>query len=110
MARPALELLTRTGMQNISNQIECLTRLFLMGVEDLGIETKTPASSVGPLVVLRAPGDAAPAMLRELTARGIVASIRQDGVRFSFHAYNMFADVEIALRALKDNLGLMARA
>jgi selenocysteine lyase/cysteine desulfurase len=108
MARPALELLTRTGMQNIAGQIECLTRLFLEGVRDLGIEIKTPASSVGPLVVLRA-GDAG-AMLRELTARGIVASIRQDGVRFSFHAYNTHRDVRAALHALKDNRALMAHA
>jgi selenocysteine lyase/cysteine desulfurase len=108
MARPALELLTRQGMQDVAGQIESLTQRFLQGVKDLGIESKTPLSSVGPLAVLRARD--AGAMLRELTVRNIVASARQDGVRFSFHAYNTFEDVDIALRALKDNLGLMVRA
>jgi selenocysteine lyase/cysteine desulfurase len=107
MARPALELLTRTGMPHIAGQIERLTRLFLEGVRDLRIESKTPASSVGPLVVVRAAHAAE--MLRELTSRGIVASMRQDGVRFSFHAYNTVEDVKIALCALKDNLNLMVR-
>ena len=52
-ARPALELLTGFGMENVASQIELLTKAFLDGSADLGIESKTPASSVGPLVVLR---------------------------------------------------------
>ena len=44
-------------------------------------------------------------MLAKLTARGIVASIRRDGVRFAFHVYNTLDDVHTALRAFEDNLG-----
>lgn len=47
-ARPALQLLADTGMENVAAQIEKLTRAFLQGVRDLRIETKTPSSSVGP--------------------------------------------------------------
>jgi selenocysteine lyase/cysteine desulfurase len=108
MARPALELLTRIGMENVAAQIEYLTRAFLDGVRDLGIECKTPAASVGPLVVLRSHD--APAMVARLCARGIVVSARRDGVRFAFHVYNTLQDVQTALAALQDNLDLMARA
>ena len=107
MARPALDLLTGFGMENVASQIELLTKAFLEGVADLGIESKTPQSSVGPLVVLRSVD--AGRMLETLAARGIAASIRRDGVRFSFHAYNTLDDVNVALSALRNNLSLMAR-
>jgi selenocysteine lyase/cysteine desulfurase len=106
-ARPALRLLADVGMENVAAQIDRLTRAFLEGVGVLGIESKKPSSSVGPLVVLRSV-DAA-AMLAKLTAWGIVASIRRDGVRFAFHAYNTLEDVAAALAALEDNLDLMVR-
>jgi selenocysteine lyase/cysteine desulfurase len=107
LARPALDLLVRIGMDNVAAQIERLTRKFLAGVRDLQIESKTPESSVGPLVVLRST-DAA-AMLAKLTSRGIMASTRRDGVRFAFHVYNTMDDVGTALSALEDNLDLMVR-
>jgi selenocysteine lyase/cysteine desulfurase len=108
MARPAIDLLTGIGMENIAAQIERLTWAFLKGVHDLRIDSKTPPSSVGPLVVLRAK-DAA-AVLAKLTARGIAVSTRRDGVRFSFHVYNTLEDVNVALAALEDSLDLMVRS
>jgi selenocysteine lyase/cysteine desulfurase len=108
LARPAIHMLAGIGMDNVAAQIERLTRAFLKGVRDLRIESKTPSSSVGPLVVLRAK-DAA-AMLAKLTERGIAASTRRDGVRFAFHVYNTLEDVNVALTALEDSLDLMARS
>jgi selenocysteine lyase/cysteine desulfurase len=107
MARAALELLTGVGMENVAAQIERLTRAFLHGVRELRIESKTPSSSIGPLVVLRSLD--APALLAKLTACGIVASTRRDGVRFAFHVYNTMEDVRTALSALEENLDLMVR-
>ena len=108
LARPALDLLAGIGMDNVAAQIERLTGAFLTGVRDLGIDSKTPSSSVGPLVVLRAK-DAA-AVLAKLSAREIAVSTRRDGVRFAFHVYNTLEDVNIALTALEDNLDLMVPA
>jgi len=108
LARPAIDLLAGIGMDNVAAQIERLTRAFLNGARDLRIESKTPSSSVGPLVVLRAK-DAA-AVLAKLTARGIAVSTRRDGVRFSFHVYNTLEDVNVALTALEDTLELMVRS
>jgi len=106
-ARPAVNLLMDIGMENVAKQIERLTRAFLDVVNTLRIDTKTPSSSVGPLVVLRSKD--AQAMLNQLTARNIVASTRRDGVRFAFHVYNTMEDVQTALAALEENLDLMVR-
>lgn len=107
MARPALDLLTGIGMENVAAQIESLTRSFEDGARDLRIQSKTPPSSVGPLVVLRSK-DAA-ALTARLIARGFVVSSRRDGVRFSFHVYNTLDDVRATLRALEENLDLLER-
>jgi selenocysteine lyase/cysteine desulfurase len=107
LARPAIDLLSGIGMDNVAAQIERLTAAFLKGVRELRIDSKTPSSSVGPLVVLRSK-DAA-AVLAKLTARGIAVSTRRDGVRFAFHVYNTLEDVNVALTALEDTLDLMVR-
>jgi len=107
LARPALDLLARIGMANVATQIEMLARTFHQGARALGIESKTPSSSVGPLIVLRSSD--APALVARLAARGIVVSARRDGVRFAFHVYNNLDDVQTALRALEDNLDLLVR-
>jgi selenocysteine lyase/cysteine desulfurase len=107
LARPALDLLSELGLANVAAQVERLTKAFLAGVARLGIASKTPADSVGPLVVLRSNDPAA--ALAKLTARGIVASTRRDGVRFAFHVYNTLADVETALAALETMRDLMVR-
>jgi selenocysteine lyase/cysteine desulfurase len=107
-ARPALQLLVGIGMQNVAAQIAQLTRSFLQGTRALGIASKTPDTSVGPLVVLRSTDSSA--LVNKLAGRGIDVSARLDGVRFSFHVYNNFADVNTALSVLEENLHLLSRA
>ncbi len=108
MCAPALNLLTDIGMENVAWQIARLTRAFLNGVRDLRIESKTPETSVGPLVVLRSKDTET--LLRRLAARDIVASARRDGVRFAFHVYNTMADVDAALSAIEDNRALLTQS
>jgi selenocysteine lyase/cysteine desulfurase len=108
LVRPALELLARVGLDNVAAQVEKLARAFLSGLRDLGIATKTPASSVGPLVVVRARD--AQAAVGKLTGRGVAVSSRKDGIRFGFHVYNTLDDVDVALTVLEDNRDLLARA
>ena len=107
MAQAGLDLLTSVGMDNVAAQIANLTRAFLAEVTRLGIATKTSASSVGPLVVLRSTD--APALVARLTERNLVLSARLDGVRISFHVYNTLDDVAATIAALKDNLSLLVR-
>jgi selenocysteine lyase/cysteine desulfurase len=107
MVRPALELLVRIGMANVAAQVERLARAFYEGAQRLGIAGKTPASTVGPLVVLQSHDPRA--MVAKLAARGVIVSARHDGIRFAFHVYNNQADVDATLAALKDNIDLMVR-
>jgi selenocysteine lyase/cysteine desulfurase len=107
-AAPALDLLTSVGMDNVADQIGILTRAFLDGIRTLGIATKTPATSIGPLVVLRSTDPSA--LVEKLSEQGVLVSARRDGVRFSFHVYNNLADVNTALSVLEANLPLLARA
>jgi aspartate aminotransferase-like enzyme len=104
-AAPALELLASIGMENVAEQIEMLTTAFLQGAAKLGIASKTPADSAGPLVVLRARDPQA--MVAKLAERGVLVSARLDGVRFSFHVYNNLDDVQAALAVLQENRALM---
>ena len=96
------------GLANVAAQIERLTQAFLLGARELGIQSKTPAESVGPLVVLRSVDPAA--VVAQLVASGILVSARQDGVRFSFHVYNTMDDVNVALAALAGLTKLMVRS
>jgi selenocysteine lyase/cysteine desulfurase len=107
-ARPALQLLTGIGMQNVAAQIAHLTNSFLQGTRSLGVASKTSDSStVGPLVVVRSLDPSA--LVAKLNENGIVVSSRLDGVRFSFHVYNNLADVNTALSVLASNLQLLVR-
>jgi len=106
-ARPALDLLIAIGIEKIEFRIAQLTRAFMQGTRALGIASKTPDTSVGPLVVLRSTDSAA--LVDRLVARGVVVSARLDGVRFSFHAYNNLADIDTALSVLEANLDLLVR-
>ena len=107
-AGPALALLETIGMANVEEQVKQVAQTFLNGARTLGIATKTPNTSVGPLVVLRAKDPAA--ALAKLTERGVVVSTRMDGVRFAFHVYNDDADVHKALNVLEEMRHLMVRA
>ena len=95
-------------MANVAAQVERLTQAFLRGARGLGIDSKTPSASVGPLVVLRSTDPAA--VVEELAARGILVSARRDGVRFAFHVYNTMGDVNVALAAIDELSSRMVRA
>ncbi|MBV8052370.1 MAG: aminotransferase class V-fold PLP-dependent enzyme [Acidobacteriaceae bacterium] len=100
----ALQLMGAVGFEKISEHIARLTRALMAGAHDLKIRIKTPADSVGPLVVLQMKD--ADAMVKKLAERDVVASNRMDGLRVSFHLYNTLEDVNAVLEVLQDNLSL----
>lgn len=105
MALAGLRLLREIGLANVAEQVRRLTGALLDGARAMGIRIKTPADSVGPLVVLQA-RDAA-ALVQLLAKDGIVCSSRHDGLRISFHVYNTAEDVALALRALERHRDLL---
>ncbi|HEU5453624.1 MAG TPA: aminotransferase class V-fold PLP-dependent enzyme [Terriglobales bacterium] len=105
MALAGLRLLREVGMENVAEQVRRVARAFLDGAHELGIRSKTPAESVGPLVVLQAK-DAA-ALVTQLAKEGIICSSRHDGLRIAFHVYNTMQDVDLVLRALEKHRDLL---
>jgi selenocysteine lyase/cysteine desulfurase len=103
----ALELLGSVGFDRIASHVAGLAQMLLVGARDLGIKTKTPTDSRGPLVVLQMKdSDAA---VRKLASHNIVGSNRMDGLRISFHLYNTADDVRTVLGVLRDNLDVAVR-
>jgi selenocysteine lyase/cysteine desulfurase len=104
----SVRLLSEIGLERIAAQVKKVTQALLQGARQLDIRVKTPPDSLGPLVVLQVKD--ANAMLAKLAERNIVASCRKDGIRISFHIYNIVQDVAAVLDVFKENLDLVVRA
>lgn len=104
-AMPGIELLQQIGLNNVADHIASLAQMLLREARRLGVKSKTPAGSVGPLVVLQCK-DAA-ALVARLAAEGIVCSSRHDGLRLAFHIYNTLDDVAAVSQVLERNLDLL---
>lgn len=104
-AVPGFELLREIGMGNVADHIKKLTQSLLSHALDLGVRSKTPADTAGPLVVLQSKDSIA--LVQELARNGIIASNRHDGLRIAFHVYNTMDDVKAVAEVLKKNIHLM---
>lgn len=102
---PGFQLLEEIGMEEVAGHIAKLTQALLNRTRELGILTKTPASSAGPLVVLQSHDSGL--LLQTLAQSGIVASNRFDGLRISFHVYNTLDDVNTVVDVLEKNMHLL---
>jgi selenocysteine lyase/cysteine desulfurase len=102
------QLLKEVGMENVAGHIKTLAQSLLSCARDLGIRTKTPADSAGPLVVLQCKDSTA--LVQKLAESCIVASNRHDGLRISFHVYNTMDDVKAVAEVLKNNIDLLVLA
>ena len=100
-----VKLLQQFGLQNVAEQIRLLTKTLIKGASEFGIQIKTPPDSVGPLIVLQSKD--ADALVRLFAKQGVICSSRHDGLRISFHVYNNLDDVEVVLRLLQENLGML---
>jgi selenocysteine lyase/cysteine desulfurase len=104
-AVPGFQLLKEIGMENVAAHIKTLTQALLSSAHDLGIRTKTPADSAGPLVVLQSKDSNL--LVQKLAESDIVASNRYDGLRIAFHVYNTMDDVKAVIAVLKKNIHLL---
>jgi selenocysteine lyase/cysteine desulfurase len=104
-AVPGFQMLQEIGMEQIENHVEKLAQALLRRTRELGILTKTPVDSIGPLVVLQC-RDSDP-LVKTLAQNGIVASNRFDGLRISFHVYNTLDDVNAVVEVLTKNIHLL---
>jgi selenocysteine lyase/cysteine desulfurase len=104
-AVPGFQLLQKIGMDEVAGHVRSLTQQLLQSAGEMGIATKTPADSAGPLVVLQSRDSAL--VVQKLAESGIIASNRHDGLRISFHVYNTMDDVNEVTKALRKNIDLM---
>jgi selenocysteine lyase/cysteine desulfurase len=104
-ALPGFQLLQEIGLENVAGHIKKLAQSLLNCTHDLGIRAKTPADSAGPLVVLQSKDSTS--LVQKLAESNIVASNRHDGLRISFHVYNILDDVRAVVEVLKKNIDLM---
>lgn len=104
-AVPGFQLLQKIGMENVAAHIKKLAQSLLSQALDLGIRSKTPADSAGPLVVLQSKDSNL--LVQKLAENDIVASNRHDGLRLAFHVYNTMDDVKAVLEVLKKNIDLL---
>jgi selenocysteine lyase/cysteine desulfurase len=104
-ASEGVRLLQEIGLRNVSQHVGMLTTALMKGARELGIRAKTPADSVGPLVVLQAKDS--DALVKIFGESGIVVSNRHDGLRISFHVYNTLDDVKAVLGLLERNIALL---
>lgn len=104
-AVPGFKMLRNIGMENVAGHIKGLVQSLLKFALELGIRTKTPANSSGPMVVLQSKDSTL--LVQKLADSGIVASNRHDGLRISFHVYNTMDDVNAVAEVLKKNIHLM---
>jgi selenocysteine lyase/cysteine desulfurase len=101
-AQAGIKLLARIGPEKIAGHIAGLAQECIRGARALGLTVKTPAESVGPLVVIKCPD--AEAMVRRLAEQRIIASSRRDGLRLSWHCYNTLEEVRRVLQAVAAQL------
>jgi selenocysteine lyase/cysteine desulfurase len=102
------QMLEEIGLEEVAGHVKALAQALQDRARELGILTKTPAGSAGPLVVLQCHDSAQ--LLQALAKNGIVASNRFDGLRISFHVYNTLDDVNALTEVLKKNKHLLAVA
>jgi selenocysteine lyase/cysteine desulfurase len=105
-----LEVLSEIGADAVSAAIEGLATRLITGARERGFEILTPEEPDrrGPLVVL---GCRDAAGLVDILAReDIVVSARGNGLRVSFHYYNLPEDVDALFRVLDEHADLVARA
>jgi cysteine desulfurase/selenocysteine lyase len=97
--REALGLLNGVGIDVIEAHNLRLAHRFRAGLEELSIETEAfPEAEQSPVVALALPDP--DASIDRLSAAGVIAARRADGVRLSFHVFNDESDVDRALEAL----------
>jgi selenocysteine lyase/cysteine desulfurase len=106
-AMPGFQMLQEIGMENVEAQIRKLTQELLGFALDMGLRTKTPSESAGPLVVLQSSD--ANLLVQKLAECNIVASSRHDGLRIAFHVYNTLDDVNAVMEVLRKNINLLVR-
>jgi len=103
-----IELMQEIGIAATREHVNALDERLIAGVDELGGTVVTPREPErrGALVCIRSRD--APALVRALSADGIVTSERDSNLRVSAHAYNNEEDIDAVLAGLRRHRHLLA--
>jgi cysteine desulfurase/selenocysteine lyase len=99
-AARALELLLEVGLERIEARNLELAGAFAEGLRGIGLAPLFSEAESSPIMALKVPDPAG--LQAKLAAEGIVAAVRAEYLRPSFHFYNDESDVQRLLDVLKD--------
>jgi selenocysteine lyase/cysteine desulfurase len=97
-----LKFLLGVGTKNIEKRNQALTRRCMERLVEIGWPSVTPTPDARRGATVCVPSRDSGALSRELMARDIVTSHRDDNMRASFHFYNNEDDIESLIAALRD--------
>lgn len=108
-AEAGIRLVMEVGLERIRSHVEQLIGETIRKARERGIEVLTPEDPAehGPMVVLRSTDSAKTVAVLE--KEGIISSNRHEGLRLSFHYYNLPEDVDAIFEVLDRHPELMAR-
>ena len=95
----ALELLLEVGLERIEAHNLGLAQSFAEGLGELGMQPLFGPGESSPIMALKLPDPAG--LQARLAQQGIVAAVRAEYLRASFHLFNNQEDVERLLAVLK---------
>ncbi len=108
-AEAGIRLVMEVGLERIRDHVEKLVTEAIRKARERGIEilTSDDPAEHGPLVVLRSTDSSKAVAVLE--KEGIITSNRHDGLRLSFHYYNVPEDVDAIFDVLDRHPKLMVR-
>jgi selenocysteine lyase/cysteine desulfurase len=105
-----LKFLLGVGTKAIETRNQALTRRCMERLVEIGWPSVTPTPDARRGATVCVPSRDAGALAKELMARDIVTSHRDDNMRAAFHFYNTEDDIESLITALKDLRGKLGPA
>lgn len=103
-ARAGLQLLFEAGPERVAERVADLVGHFQGALDARRMVTSTPSDPLHRASVVTLVCEAPDAVHAQLHTRGVRCSVREDGLRFSFHAYNTEEEVEAVVHLLEATL------
>jgi selenocysteine lyase/cysteine desulfurase len=100
-AAEAMKMLLRYGIENVRKRIMKLTDHLIEAVEDLGLKLQTPKEKQCRSGIVNFKINRPQKLVEKLEKKGIVVSVRANGIRVSPHYYNTEEEIDALTKETK---------
>ncbi len=100
-AAEAMKMLLRYGIENVRKRIMKLTDHLIEAVEDLGLKLQTPKEKQCRSGIVNFKINKPQKLVEKLEKKGIVVSVRANGIRVSPHYYNTEEEIDALTKETK---------